>query len=253
MLLETEGLVVRADRSGEADRLLTLFSLRHGKLLALAQSADKAGSRWGGCTGLFAHLEAILYAKREESGRFRLTQCRVIRGYEGIRGSIRQIAAASQVCALVADLAFERQPIPGLWDLLTDALERIETGEGVETMAVAFTAQLAAILGVAPHLAGCTQCGKVYPVGRDAYYSPPVGGMVCRECRPNVGEALLVSGEAIGFLSRVLQEGFEGVPGGGLQEKAVDEVRRVLTSHLEYHLEYKPQVFDWKSGLENPL
>ena len=49
-------------RLGEADKLMTFFTRSHGKVGAVAKSALKAGSRFGGRLELFAY-NAILLAK----------------------------------------------------------------------------------------------------------------------------------------------------------------------------------------------
>src|SRR5437667_12686462 len=61
---KAEGIVIRRANLGEADRLVTLFCLDHGKVTVAARGARKMKSRFVGRLELFSHVRALLAVGR---------------------------------------------------------------------------------------------------------------------------------------------------------------------------------------------
>src|ERR1700694_2435048 len=61
----TEAIVLRRTDYGEADRILTLFTPRQGKVRAIAKGARRTNSRPAGHRELFARTQSLLASGRE--------------------------------------------------------------------------------------------------------------------------------------------------------------------------------------------
>ncbi|MGH9020308.1 MAG: recombination protein O N-terminal domain-containing protein, partial [Acidimicrobiales bacterium] len=61
-----DAVALRAYRSGEADRIVVLWTREHGKVRVLAKGARKATSRLGGSLEALAHVRVDLVATRGE-------------------------------------------------------------------------------------------------------------------------------------------------------------------------------------------
>src|SRR5215471_17798316 len=59
--LKTEAVVLRSLRFGEADRILHVYTLAHGRVGVIAKGARKTKSRFGGRLEPLSHLELVLH------------------------------------------------------------------------------------------------------------------------------------------------------------------------------------------------
>src|SRR5436305_10337005 len=64
-LYRDEAVVLRTQKLGEADRIVTLLTRRHGRVRAVAKGVRRTGSRFGARLEPFGHVDVLLYAGRE--------------------------------------------------------------------------------------------------------------------------------------------------------------------------------------------
>ena len=57
---KTEGIILKRMNYGEADRILTIYTLHHGKIRAMAKGVRKLQSRKAGSLELFNHSVLFL-------------------------------------------------------------------------------------------------------------------------------------------------------------------------------------------------
>src|SRR3954465_4177460 len=63
-LYRDTGVVLRVQKLGEADRIVTRLTQRHGKVRAVAKGVRRTRSRWGARLEPFNHVDAQLDAGR---------------------------------------------------------------------------------------------------------------------------------------------------------------------------------------------
>src|SRR5215218_3711909 len=63
-LYRDEGIVLRTQKLGEADRIVTVLPRRTGKVRAVAKGVRRTKSRFGGRLEPFSHVDLQLYAGR---------------------------------------------------------------------------------------------------------------------------------------------------------------------------------------------
>ena len=63
-LVTTKAIVLKSMRWGEADRILTFFSLRLGKVRGIARGARRMKSRFGGMLEPFSSINLTFFNKR---------------------------------------------------------------------------------------------------------------------------------------------------------------------------------------------
>jgi DNA repair protein RecO (recombination protein O) len=120
---KVEAVVITHRDFGEADRLIRLFSLEHGKLSALAKGARKIRSRKA------AHIEPFTYAAlvlARGQSFWIITQADTKDAYSNIRENLIKTAKAAYILELADQLTGDEQPEPGIFHLITDTLQRIE-------------------------------------------------------------------------------------------------------------------------------
>ncbi|OGU16912.1 MAG: DNA repair protein RecO [Geobacteraceae bacterium GWC2_53_11] len=176
-LEKLQAFVLSNSDYGESDRIVSLFTLEHGRLRGFARGARNSRKRFGPALETFARIDVQLSQK---DGLSSLRGADVITLYSGIRGELGAIAHALYTCELVECLTPEGVPLPRLYRLLAAYLERLDSGQLDEADRRMFEINLLNILGYRPSLEECSRCGAKYD-GHGALLQQD-GELVCRFC-----------------------------------------------------------------------
>jgi DNA repair protein RecO (recombination protein O) len=162
---------------GESDRIVSLFSLEHGRVKAFARGARKSRKRFGPALEAFARIDV---QARLKEGLSTLQQADIISIYPAIRGDLERIAHALYACELVDAITPEGHPVPRLYRLLSAYLDRLETEPAIEADRRFFEINVLNILGYRPSLETCSRCGNSFD-GAGALLQDG-GEATCRFC-----------------------------------------------------------------------
>lgn len=121
----TEGVIIRRRNVGEADRILTLFTKKHGKLRVLAKGIRRITSRRGPNLELFNLV--TLYLHKGKTFDI-VTEAQVTNTFVRIRKNLELVGLAYYVCELIDSLCPEHQPHPKVFDLFVSTLEELDSG-----------------------------------------------------------------------------------------------------------------------------
>lgn len=146
---EAEGIVLRLTDFGEADRIVTMFTLELGKLQGVARGAKRSKKRFAGALEPFAHLKVQLHMG---TGLATLSSADIAGIFPGIRSDLTKIGCAAYACELVERLTPEDEPSPRLFRLLYCYLERLNEAPASPSDRRFFAVNLLKILGYQPDL-----------------------------------------------------------------------------------------------------
>ncbi|MDR0960867.1 MAG: DNA repair protein RecO [Propionibacteriaceae bacterium] len=186
-----DGVVLRTTRLGEADRIVTVLTRRHGKIRAVARGVRRTSSRFG------ARLEPFSQADLQVvEGRTLHTIAQAVTRHPYGKAFLEDYGAFTAAEAMVetADrmVPEEGSPAQRHYLLLIGALRTL--GEGTPDgprppglILDSYLIRAAAASGYAPILDVCARCGAGGP---HEFFHPPSGGVVCRACRPSGSSSL---------------------------------------------------------------
>ncbi|RBY76093.1 DNA repair protein RecO [Geodermatophilus sp. TF02-6] len=180
-LYRDEGVVLRTQKLGEADRIVTVLTRRHGKVRAVAKGVRRTKSKFGARLEPFSHVDLQLYTGRNLDI---VSQAESIRSYgPPIVGDYPAYTAGSAVLETADRLtAEEREPSLRLFLLVVGALRALaERAHPAGLVLDAFLLRAMSVAGWEPALSACARCGEE---GSHRHFSVPAGGMVCPACRP---------------------------------------------------------------------
>ncbi|OGR30285.1 MAG: DNA repair protein RecO [Desulfuromonadales bacterium GWD2_54_10] len=169
---------------GDSDRIVSLFTLEHGRIKAFARGAKKSRKRFGAALETFARIEAQVRVKDGLSG---IQQAEIHSIYPRVRADLAGIAHALYACELVEVITPEGHPLPRLYRLLAAYLDRLETGPAVESDRRFFEINLLNILGYRPSLDSCSRCD--IPFAESGALLQENNELICRACTTG-GQAL---------------------------------------------------------------
>jgi DNA repair protein RecO (recombination protein O) len=154
---QLQAFVLSSSDYGESDRIVSLFTLEHGRLKGFARAARNSRKRFGPAFESFARINLQLNYKE---GLSSLRSADIITLYSGIRTELEAIAHALYACEVVEFLTPEGEPLPRLYRLFTAYLERLDNGHIEDADRRMFEINLLNILGYRPSLDGCCRCGS---------------------------------------------------------------------------------------------
>ena len=181
----------------EADKIVTLFTLEHGKLKGLARGAKRSIRRFGGCLEPFALLTVQLAIK---GGLSRLDGADVHSIHPRIRADLQKIGYAGYACETIDLLLPEGFANARLFRLLSAYLVQLDSTPPEPSDRRFFEINLLNILGYRPDLDNCGSCGAKLSLS----IGGPAGVLLCGRCGRG-GPA--VSPSTIALLKRSLHTG----------------------------------------------
>lgn len=119
---KTEGIILKRNDFGEADRILTVFTKRFGKVSVLARGVRKITSRRAGNVEL---LNRVMMFLHQGKNFFILTEAQSINTYEKLKSDLTLSTYAYHLIELTDKLTAENQENPLLYEDLIEVLERL--------------------------------------------------------------------------------------------------------------------------------
>jgi DNA repair protein RecO (recombination protein O) len=232
--VETEAVVLRSIRYGEADRILHLFALERGRLSAIAKGARKTTSRFGARLEPFSHVDLVLHEGRGEL--LTVTGVDLLRSHDASRSDAYRLAVGSIGLEAVLRLFLEHDANPRAFhaltrflDLLDDVDAELPAKPALEPLVLSFQLKLLWVAGYLPHLAGCASCGASGPL---VGFSARSGGAVCDACAAG---SIALSAEGFDGIRRLLEEPLAGARAAGASPRACSECLQVVAASYEEH------------------
>ena len=180
-----EGVVLRTHKLGEADRIITVLSRRHGKVRAVARGVRRTSSKWGARLEPFSHVDLQFATGRTLDV---ITEAVTLHAWSEPLCTDYPRYTVGQVMLETADrlVSIENEPALPQFQLLAGALNALVAGTGdgprPATMVMdSYLLRAVATAGFAPSLDACPLCGEVGP---QEPFSPASGALVCPRCRP---------------------------------------------------------------------
>lgn len=230
--LRDTAIVLRTFKSGEADRVVVLWTQHHGKVRALARGVRKGSSKLGAGLEPLSHVDVLLAASRNDF--FIVRQVEHVERFALLRNDLERLTAACALTEVIDAVPLDGMPDSEIFTMLTRALASLENDSFHPFLVpAAFYLKLLALDGSAPHLEDCVNCGRSADL---VAFDAEVGGVLCSSCR--TGRAL--SSEALSLLRRLLGGELASVlsdaaprGAGEIHELAIEALERHFSRRLK--------------------
>lgn len=144
-----EGIIIKRQRVGETDNLITVFSKNFGKLILKAKGARKVTSRKSPYLEPYNHV--YLYVVKGKTIDI-ITEVVAIESFSIIRSKLDKIAYGFKIIEVINRLLPERQPSELIFSLLVRTLKQLdkENSDQLNQIIEEFANQLLWGLGYLP-------------------------------------------------------------------------------------------------------
>ena len=269
-----DGVVLRTQKLGEADRIITLLTRQNGRVRAVAKGVRRTKSRFGGRLEPFTHVDVLIHPGRSLDV---ITQAEVIRPYGApLAGDYPRYTTGTAMLETAERFTpVEKEPALRQFLLLIGGLRALgETGEtdgdasagnaprDPRLVLDAYLLRSLAVAGYAPALEECARCGTPGttsttsttpyeisgpPISQDEISGPPIpsgtrlagfavaaGGMVCASCRPP--GAASPSPQTVALMLALLRGEWDSAMRSERRHRV--ECSGLVAAYLQWHLEH---------------
>ena len=198
-LYRDEAVVLRVHKLGEADRIVSLLTRRHGRVRAVGKGVRRTTSRFGARLEPGSHIDVQLYTRLAEGqsapggqrGLETVTQTESLGPFGAqVARDYARWTAASAICETAERLTDEGEP-------------------------------------------ALTECAKCSAPGPHAAFNVAAGGAVCEDCRP-AGSARPQRG-SVRLMIALLSGDWPRAEASSADDRR--EAAGLVAAHLQWHLE----------------
>ena len=242
-LYRDDGIVLRTQKLGEADRIVTVLTRRNGRIRAAAKGVRRTKSRFGARLEPFSHVDLLLYTGRSLDV---ITQAETVRPYGEplIADYPRYTSGTAMLETAERFTPVEKEPVIRQFLLLVGGLRALTEQEHDPRLVLdAYLLRTLAVAGYAPALDECAICGTPdeEPGGSDPgrvsssrAFSVAGGGLTCRSCRPP--GAATPSVATIGLMRALLRGDWAAADAS--QPRHQVECSGLVAAYVQWHLEH---------------
>ncbi|BBG03457.1 MULTISPECIES: DNA repair protein RecO [Pseudonocardia] len=229
-LYRDTGIVLRVQKLGEADRIVTMLTRQRGKIRVVAKGVRRTRSRWGARLEPFNHVDVQCYTGRTLDV---VTQAQTLDAFAP--AIVADWGAYSCGCAILetADrlVSEEGEPSLRVYLLLLGATRALADGLREPALVLdAFLLRAMSHAGWAPSLSDCARCATPGP---HRAFTVAGGGMVCPRCRPP--GSVTPAAETVTLLEALLHGDWAVADASG--DPTRREASGLVAAHLQWHLE----------------
>jgi DNA repair protein RecO (recombination protein O) len=208
-LLKTPAIALNSRKWGEADRIVTFYTLKYGRLRGVARGARRPKSRFGSALEPFVHSDLNLFEKPHDA-LHRITQADICDSFLPIRDDLVRIAGASRLANVVSALTADGDSSPRIFYALLEGLRALADGHDPRLTTTVFQIKLLGLTGFRPQVDHCVTCNDALDMtasGGSAFrFAPLAGGLLCDLCAPsNVERSMRFSRGSGAFLRQALR------------------------------------------------
>jgi DNA repair protein RecO (recombination protein O) len=248
-LYRDDGIVLRTQKLGEADRIITILGRTSGRVRAVAKGVRRTKSRFGARLEPFTHVDLMLHTGRSLDI---ITQAEVIRPYGALLAGDypRYTAGVAMLETAERFTPMEKEPALRQLLLLIGGLRALGDAEHAPGLVLdAFLLRSLAVAGYAPALQECARCGapesgapesgapesEALRSGRRLpAFAVAAGGMVCASCRPP--GAASPAAPTVALMLALLRGDWDGADRSERRHRV--ECSGLVAAYLQWHLEH---------------
>jgi len=230
VLYRDEAIVLRAQKLGEADRIVTLLTRENGKVRAVGKGVRRTSSRFGARLEPFMFVDVQLHVGRSLDV---VTQAETVGPYARAICADYGLYTAGAAMLETADRLVEAEKEPAVqqfW-LLAGALRSLAGHAHAPSLVLdSYLLRAFAVAGWAPSFTDCSRCGEPGP---HRSFAVALGGAVCSRCRPPGSTS--PAPETFSLLAALLAGEWDVADASDVRHRK--EASGLVAAYSQYHLE----------------
>ena len=243
---QTEAIIIKRTKLGEADRILTLYTPDLGKIKAVAKGTRRPKSKLGGHVELLTHSLLMLARGRNLDI---ITQAQAIDSFLPLKDDLERTSYGLYISELVDSFTAENIENRRLFSLFLDTLHQLSQTRDGEPVLRYFELHILDHLGYRPRLQQCASCGSpLQPIAN--FFSSSQGGALCHDCGYQEPIARPLSLTALKVLRLWQNCDYATASRVRINPHLSSELEQVLREYIKYLLERQLKSTAWLDELK---
>jgi len=225
-----EGIVLRTQRLGEADRIVTVLTRNSGRVRAVAKGVRKTTSRFGARVEPFGHIDAHFHIGKSLDI---LSQVESFYSYGATLSQDYAKWTAGQAMLETAERLTpeEKEPATQQYLLLIGGLRALVKDEHDPNLILdSYLLRSLSLAGYSPSFYECARCGAEGP---HRAFSVSAGGATCEECRPP--GSVVPAPATISLMSALITGDWDTADASEIKFRR--EASGIIAAYLQWHIE----------------
>ena len=241
---QTEAIIIKKTKLGEADRILTLYTPHLGKLQAVAKGVRRPRSKLAGHLELLTHSQVSLARGRNLDT---ITGSQTINSFLSLKSDLELTSYALYATELLSQFTADGIENHPLFQLLLETMHNLCQSGDNELVLHYFELHLLDRVGYRPQLHQCVACHRALEPATN-WFSPAAGGILCPNCR-HQPLADPVSVNALKVLRFLQNNSYEAASKLKLSPELSHELTRIIRNYVKYLLEREVKSAAWLDTL----
>jgi len=243
---QTEAIIIKKTKLGEADSILTLYTPHLGKIQGFAKSLRKPKSKLAGHLELLTHSLVSLARGRNIDT---ITGSQTITSFLPLKTNLELSSRALYVIELVNQFTADHIENYRLFQLLLETLENLCQAGDNELVLRYFELHLLNEVGYRPQLQHCVSCrATLQPVINS--FSPGSGGVLCPDCSQSQPLTYPLSVNALKVLRLIQSSDYSTVGRLKVDQQLSNELEAIVRNYIKYLLEREVKSVAWLDTLK---
>ncbi len=241
---QTEAIIIKKIKLGEADRILTLYTPHLGKIRAVAKGVRRPRSKLAGHLELLTHSQVSLARGRNLDT---ITGSQTINSFLPLKSDLWLTSCALYATELVDQFTADDIENYPLFQLLLETMEHLcQAGDNELTLRY-FELHLLNLVGYRPQLQQCVSCQSTLEPNLNSF-CPGAGGMLCSNCSLSQ-ISYSVSANGLNGLRWLQNSDYDTARQLKMNQELSDELEGVMRNYLKYLLEREVKSTAWLDAL----
>jgi len=229
---KTSGIVLKGTNFGEADKILTIFTERFGKIKAIAKGVRKIKSHMAGSLEPFMLVDLQLH---EGKTFYIVTGAMIKKDFFSLHNSLSKVAKAFFIGEMSDKFMEEGQENKEIFHLFLSALDEIDKSLP-GPLIQAFQLKIVEAAGFKPELYDCIHCKTKLSAGNN-FWDMAESGVLCSNCNMETGHGQEISDQIIKLFRFINNNDFATISKLKIAEKVELEADNILRNYIESILE----------------
>lgn len=232
-LVKTRGIVMKHTNLGEADKIVTLFTEKLGKVHAVAHGSRKSKSMLLSSTQIFSYCEYVLYKGKS---LYTISQSEIKESFQILLDDLYTLTYSSYLMELVDSLAVDEESNIELFMLILKALYLLmDKNIDRELLIRAFELLSMKVSGFMPVLEECTICKR--SIQKHMKFSAKFGGIICEDCWERDESSQNIDISTINIMKFIIRTDIEKVRNIKISKENKNEMKKIMKNYIKYYLE----------------
>ncbi len=243
---QTEAIIIKKTKLGEADRILTLYTPHLGKIQAVAKGVRRPRSKMAGHLELLTHSQVSLARGRNLDT---ITGSQTINSFLPLKTNLELTSHALYAIELVDQFTADHIENYPLFQLLLETMGHLCQAGDNELVLRYFELHLLNEVGYRPQLQRCVSCqATLEPITNS--FGSAAGGMLCPSCSPSQPLTYSLSVNALKVLRLLQSSDYNTISRLKINPELSRELEGVMRDYLKYLLEREVKSVAWLDTLK---